>query len=86
MRVKPGRGRLTMVETKTEPWPKQQFTRPGQLVWYIPVGSQQKDRWLLFVARLLDSPLGSVRATGLFRAPLIALGVHAVHQTRHGRF
>ena len=69
MRVKPGRGRLTMVGTKTEPWPKQQFTRPGQLVWYIPVGSQHKESCgLSFVVRLLDSQLGSVQLTGLFRA------------------
>jgi hypothetical protein len=70
MRVKPGRDRSTMVGTKAHCPPKKQFTwpGPGQFVWYVPVGSQHKGSCCLFVTRLLDSALASVRSTGLFRA------------------
>jgi hypothetical protein len=70
MRVKPGRDRLTVAGTKAHCPPKKQFTwpRPGRVVWYMPVGSQHKERCWLFVTRLLDSALASVRSTGLFRA------------------
>jgi hypothetical protein len=70
MRVKPGRDRSTMVGTKAHCPPKPQciWPRPraGGLV--HAGGVPAKERCWLFVTRLLDSALASVRSTGLFRA------------------